>query len=155
MTEGINITVQNKLIMEKRDLNVYHHSTRSAYIISHSNSVPICMGNFEGGDFLLLSIVRGPGRMEKDCWISFPSWCFFAVSTLNDGDIFHSGDRLLVRIPAGPPLWQIKLALPLDHKNSKTDNFVVFGDPEHKPDEGLEKIAFDTVKRFVEGAHRG
>ncbi len=32
--EVIEITVFNKLTAEKRDLNVYHHSTRSAYMIS-------------------------------------------------------------------------------------------------------------------------
>lgn len=32
----IEITVINKLNAEKRDMNVHHHSNRSAYIISHN-----------------------------------------------------------------------------------------------------------------------
>jgi hypothetical protein len=47
MPEGIDITVRNKLVTEKRDLNIYHHSKRSAYMISHCNSITIPLGTIE------------------------------------------------------------------------------------------------------------
>ena len=112
MPKGIDITVRNKLITEKRDLNVYHHSNRSAYMISHGNSITIPLGTVEDGDYLHLSIVSGPGSLEKDCWIDMPSWCDFTVSGLGNGDLTHSGDRMLLTIPPGPPVWQLKITRP-------------------------------------------
>ncbi|NIN22136.1 MAG: hypothetical protein GTO45_28610, partial [Candidatus Aminicenantes bacterium] len=47
MPEGIDMTVRNNLATEKRDLNVYHHATRSAYMISHNNSITIPLGTIE------------------------------------------------------------------------------------------------------------
>jgi hypothetical protein len=47
MPEEISITARNKLITEKLDQNVCHHSKRSAYIISHGNSITIPLGTIE------------------------------------------------------------------------------------------------------------
>ena len=63
MPEGIDITVRNKLITEKRDLNIYHHFDRSAYMISHGRSITIRLGTVQDGDYLHLSIVTGPGSL--------------------------------------------------------------------------------------------
>jgi hypothetical protein len=109
MPEGIDITVQNKLVTEKRDLNVYHRSTRSAYMISYNNSITIPLGTNEDGDYLHISIVSGPGSTEKDCWLDIPSWCDFTVSGLGNGDLTHSNKRTLLKIPPGPPVWQLKI----------------------------------------------
>ena len=89
MPEGINMTVRNKLITEKRDLNIYHHSDRSAYMISYSNSITIPLEKVENSDYLHISIVSGPGNIEKDCWLDIPSWCDFSVSGLGNGDLLY------------------------------------------------------------------
>nr|NIM12175.1 hypothetical protein [Candidatus Aminicenantes bacterium]NIN18168.1 hypothetical protein [Candidatus Aminicenantes bacterium]NIN42067.1 hypothetical protein [Candidatus Aminicenantes bacterium]NIN84820.1 hypothetical protein [Candidatus Aminicenantes bacterium]NIO80995.1 hypothetical protein [Candidatus Aminicenantes bacterium] len=41
MTKEINITIENKLVMEKRDMNIYHHATRSAHMISFDSSITL------------------------------------------------------------------------------------------------------------------
>ena len=134
MPEGIHITVRNKLVIEKRDLNVYHHSKRSAYMISHDNSITIPLGTVEYGDYLHLSIVSGPGSMEKDCWINIPSWCDFTVSSMGNGDLTHSGDRTLLRIPPGPPVWQLKITRSSGQNNPPIEDYISIGDNEHEPD---------------------
>jgi hypothetical protein len=44
MPKGIEITVRNRLVAEKRDLNVYHRATNSAYMISHGNAFTLPTG---------------------------------------------------------------------------------------------------------------
>jgi hypothetical protein len=134
MPEGIEMTVQNKLVTEKRALNVYHHSTRSAYMISHGNSITIPLGTVEDGDYLYLSTVSGPGSMEKNCWIEIPSWCDFTVSGLGNGDLTHSGYRTLLKIPPGPPVWQLKIIQPSGHMNAPIEDYIIIGDSKHKQD---------------------
>ena len=134
MPEKIEITVQNKLITEKRDLNIYHHSDRCAYMISHGRSITISLGTVQDRDYLHLSIVSGPGSMEKDCWINLPSWCDFTISGLGNGDLIHSGDRTLLKISPGPPVWQLKIMPPSGHMNAPIEDYIIIGDKEHKPD---------------------
>jgi len=126
--EGINMTVRNKLITEKRDLNVYHHSRKSAYMISHGNSITIPLGTVENEDYLHLSIVSGPGSMGKDYWINLPSWCDFTVSGLGNGDLTHSGNRTLLKIPPGPPVWQLKITRPGALLNVQTPGHITICD---------------------------
>jgi hypothetical protein len=130
MPEGIDITVQNKLITEKRDLNIYHHADRSAYMISHGNSITISLGTVEDGDYLHFSIVSGPGSMGKDYLINLPSWCDFTVSGLGNGDLTHSGARILLKIPQGPPVWQLKITRPGGLPNVQTPVHITIGDNE-------------------------
>ena len=139
MVKGINITVLNKIITEKRDLNVYHHSKRSAYIISHGNSITIPLGTIEDGDYLHLSIVSGPGRLENDCWLDIPSWCDLTVSSLGNGDLIHSGDRTLLRIPPGPPVWQLKITRSSGYVHPPIEDYITIGNGEYKTDEGMKK----------------
>lgn len=135
MSDEINIKIQNKLVTEQRDLNAYHHSKRSAYMISHGNSITIPLGTFEDGDYLHLSIVSGPGSLEKDCRINIPSWCDFTISGLGNGGITHSGNRTSLRIPPGPPLWQLKITRSSGQINPPIEDYISIGDNEHKLDE--------------------
>ncbi|UCH94230.1 MAG: hypothetical protein JSV88_28715 [Candidatus Aminicenantes bacterium] len=130
MSESIEITVRNQLVTEKRDLNVYHHSNRSAYMISYSNSITIPLGTSEDGDYLHLSIVSGPGNMEKDCWLDTPSWCDFTISSIGNGDLTHSGDRMLLKIPPGPPVWQFKITRPIGSLTIQLPDHVTIRDSE-------------------------
>ena len=63
MAKEINITIENKLVMEKRDMNVYHHSTRSAHMISFDSSITLPLRSVMGDDYLHISIVTGPGNL--------------------------------------------------------------------------------------------
>jgi hypothetical protein len=128
MPEGISLKIQNNLSAEKRDLNVYHHATRSAYIISHGNTVSIPLRATGNSDYLHISVVSGPGRLEKECFVNIPSWCDFTVSSLGLGDISHSGDRILVKIPPGHPVWHLKITRPPNGTHIPAEDFISIGD---------------------------
>jgi hypothetical protein len=116
MPEEIEITVENKLITEKRDLNVYHHSTQSAHIISHNSSITLPLGTNGDNDYLHISVVKGPGYLEKNCLINVPSWAdfeFTSKESVTAISITHSHDpdgaRTVLKIPPGPPAWELKI----------------------------------------------
>lgn len=134
MQKEVEITVQNKLVTEKRDMNIYHHSTRSANMISHKSSVTLPLRAVEEGDYLHISVVSGPGRLRKVCVINIPSWADFEFSSIENGSVMRSGNRVLLRIPPGPPVWQLKITRPSDPINGQIKDFIVIGDSENKND---------------------
>jgi hypothetical protein len=109
MAKEINITVENKLVMEKRDMNVYHHSTRSAHMISHNSIITLPLRPVIEDDYLHVSIVSGPGHLENNSVVSLPSWMDFEFSPGGNVTVIHSGDRTILKIPPGPPVWQLKM----------------------------------------------
>jgi len=126
----IEITVINKLTAEKRDLNVYHHSNRSAYMISHNSSITLPLKSSAEGDYLHLSIVSGPGNLEKDCLIDIPSWADFKYFSQGNLTVTHAGDgnRTFLEIPPGPPLWQLKITRANNLLNAPPSDQVTIGD---------------------------
>ncbi|MCK5056625.1 MAG: hypothetical protein KAT34_08220 [Candidatus Aminicenantes bacterium] len=131
--EKFEITVQNRLVAEKRDVNVYHHSARSANMISHSSSITLALRTVEEDDYLHLSVVSGPGRLRKACVIDLPSWADFEFSSVENGAIIHSGNRTLLKIPPGPPKWQLKITRPSDFVNAPTEDYLIIGNSENVP----------------------
>jgi hypothetical protein len=134
MTENLDIavTVENKLISEKRDINVYHHSTRSAHIISHNSSITLPLRTDGEDDYLHISVVSGPGNLWKDCMIGLPSWANFEFASEGKLTLTHSSDakRTLLKIPPGPPTWQLKMTRPngCKKKESEEENVIVGND---------------------------
>jgi len=139
MQEEIEITVENKLVTEKRDLNVYHHSTQSAHIISHNSSITLPLGTNLEKDYLHISVVKGPGYLEDNCLINLPSWAdfdFTSKESVTGISITHSheqsGGRIIVKIPPGPPSWELKITRPtrLDSNAQFMEkrDYVVIGD---------------------------
>jgi hypothetical protein len=116
MAKEIDITIENKLITEKRDINVFHHSTRSAHIISHQSSITLPLRSAGDGedDYLLISVVKGPGYLWMDCVINLPSWANFDFSLEGKLNVTHSTDagRTVLKIPPGPPTWELKITRP-------------------------------------------
>jgi len=115
MSEETDIIVENQFIMEKRDINIYHHSTGSAHIISQNSSIALPLREVGQGDYLHISVVIGPGDLEYDCWVDLPSRLDFQFSSTRNITTFvftHHGDRSLLKIPPGPPTWQLKLTRP-------------------------------------------
>ncbi|UCH92779.1 MAG: hypothetical protein JSV88_21120 [Candidatus Aminicenantes bacterium] len=135
MPEKLDIIVENKLIKEKRDINVYHQSTRSAHIISRSSSITLPLKTVEEDDYLYISIVRGPGNLWKDCVINIPSWADFEFSLEGKAAITHTGNRTLLKIPPGPPTWQLKMTRPKDFGMAQTSDHVIIGDKDKEPGE--------------------
>lgn len=139
MREEIEITVENKLITEKRDLNVYHHSTRSAHIISHNSSIILPLKTDEEDDYLHISVVKGPGGLGNDCLINLPSWVdfqFISQEGVTGITLAHSHDcsvdTILLKIPPGPPAWDLKITKPISvssgSQSALTGNKVTIGD---------------------------
>ncbi|MCP5107906.1 MAG: hypothetical protein GY950_31245 [bacterium] len=128
MPEQIDITVENKLEKEKRGLNVYHHSSRGAHLISYNSSVTLPLRSIEAEDYLHISVVRGPGDLRKNCLIDLPSWADFEFSSEGKVTLNHSGDRTLLKIPPGPATWQLKLTLPCTAPETREDKVIVAND---------------------------
>lgn len=113
MTGTENITVENKLILEKRAISLYHHASRGAHLISHNGSVMIPLKPDAEEDYLHISAITGPGRLKNDSLLDIPPGLDFEFS--NDGKVViaYKGGRVLIKIPAGPPVWQLKLTRPM------------------------------------------
>lgn len=131
MTEKIEINVENKLITEKRDMNVYSHSTRSAHLISYGSSIPLPLEPDVDDDYIHISPVSGPGRLGLTSVVDLPSWVNFEFSSEGKLTVIRSGDRTLLKIPPGLPLWQLKMTRSissLKHRFSvRKDRVIVSG----------------------------
>ena len=128
MTKQINITIENKLVLEERDMNVYHHSTRSAHMISYNSSVTLPLRPTFEDDYLHVSIVSGPGHLEGKCVVNIPSWVDFEFSSRGDVTVAHFGDRTLLKVPPGPPTWQLRMTRSLSSLINKAADHVIIGD---------------------------
>lgn len=124
----IKITVKNKFSLEKRDLNVYHHSSRSAHMISHDSSVTLPLKPFMENDYLHISVVSGPGSLKYMSVVDLPSWADFECYSERAIIVTHSGDRTLVRIPGGAPPWQLRMTRPSTAAVKGQANRVTVGD---------------------------
>ncbi|MCP5047364.1 MAG: hypothetical protein GY940_09355 [bacterium] len=109
MKKQINITIENSLIKEKRDMNVYHHSTRSAHMICHNSSVTLPLRPLMEEDYLFITIVSGPGQLKNKSVVNLPSCIDFEFLTECKLAVIHSEDRTLLKIPPGLPEWKLKL----------------------------------------------
>jgi hypothetical protein len=133
MPEEININIQNNLVKEKRDITIYHHSTSSAHIISHSSSITLPLKHVEEEDYMTISIVRGPGNLWRNCLINVPSWLDFELFSEGDVTLTHSGEgqRTLLRIPPLTSRWELKITRAnglLSMMGSLTGDYVTIGE---------------------------
>ena len=128
MTKEININIENRLVMEKRDINVYHYSTRSAHLISFDSSITLPLRPAIEDDYLHISIVNGPGHLERKYVLNIPSWADFEFSSRGDVTVVHSGYRTLVKIPPGLPMWQLRLTRSLSFHIGWFPDRVTIGD---------------------------
>lgn len=128
MEKEISITVENKLVMEKRDMNVYHHSTRSAHLISHNNSITLKLRPSLEDDYVHISIVCGPGHLTYKSILNLPSWADFELHSEGSLMAAHSGERTVLKIPPGPSTWQLKMKRPIDFFIGRLADRVTIGD---------------------------
>jgi hypothetical protein len=132
MTKQTNITIENKFVLEERDMNVYHHSTRSAHMISPGSSITIPLKSVIEDDYLHISIVSGPGCLEGSCMVNLPSRVDFELSSAGDAATTHSGDRTLVKIPPGLPKWQLRITHSLSSLINQPSDRVTIGDDQQE-----------------------
>ena len=103
------ITVENRLKEGRRDLNVFHHGSRGSHLIGHDSSVSFRLRSSGEGDYLHISVVRGPGFLWRESVISLPWWADFDFAAEGKIGVNHSLEtgRVLVKIPPGPPTWEL------------------------------------------------
>jgi hypothetical protein len=112
MTEGFYMTIENKLVKERRDINVYHHATRSAHIISFNSTIILPLRAIPQEDYLHVSVLSGPGYLNGDCLINLPSWVDFDFTSGRNVTLSHLGARTILKIPRGLPTWELKMIRP-------------------------------------------
>jgi hypothetical protein len=137
ITKQVEITIRNKLAKDRRDVNVYHHSNRSSHIISYNSSITRTIKSLKENDYLHISVVSGPGHLKNCCILDLPSFVDFKFSLTGEEVILvHSGERLLLRIPPGPPVWQLKMIIPKHFSivDSLNGDYVTIGDADQWPD---------------------
>ena len=128
MTKQIKITIENKLVQEERDMNVYHHSTRSAHMISYDSSVTLPLGPAAANDYLHVSIVNGPGHLQRKCVVNLPLWLDFEFSSRGDVTVTRSGERTFVQVPPGPPTWQLRMTRSFSSLAGKAEDRIIIGE---------------------------
>ncbi len=124
--KDIMIKIENKLVIEKRDMTVYHHGTRSAHMISYNSSITLPLKSTESHDYLYFSIVSGPGSMEHCSVVDLPSWLNFEFLTEGKLLVQHSDGRTLLRIPPGLPGWQLKLTRSTSGSEKSSDGVYIY-----------------------------
>lgn len=128
MVKEIIVTIENKLEIEKRDMNVYHHSTRSAHMISYNSSIMLPLRSVIEDDYLHISVVSGPGPLEGKCMVNLPPWMDFEFSPGGEVAVTHTGNRTLLRIPPGPPVWQLKMTRQPSTIVRQSSDYIIVGD---------------------------
>jgi len=111
MINKTHIQFCNNLIIEKRDMNVYHHNDKSIHLISHGNSIKIPLQSTNQKDYIHLSVAVGPGYMERENIVDLPSWLNYEFLSEGRFAAYRSDHRTLLKIPAGLPEWKLKLTL--------------------------------------------
>ena len=102
----------NKLETGRRAINAYHHASRGAHLISYKGSVDFELAPGDEGDYLHISITRGPGRLSNISNLDMPYHLDFQFTGESSVTMLHQGDRVNLQIPPGLPLWQLKIMLP-------------------------------------------
>lgn len=110
MLKEIKLIIENKLVLEKRDLNVYCHAARSSHIISFNSSITLPLKSYEENDYLYLSPISGPGDTKNGCTVSLPFWIDFEFYNLSTNiTLSRLQNILLLHLPPGFSGWELKL----------------------------------------------
>jgi hypothetical protein len=115
MNKTIEIIIKNELRIEKREMNIYHHFARGSHLISHNSSISIDLYSVLYDDYLFISLVSGPGKLEHQHTVDLPSWINYELNSEGKLTARHIENRTLLIIPPGLPEWKIKLTRPVSH----------------------------------------
>jgi len=125
MERTIDIHFENKLLMGKRDLNIYHRKNRGTHLISYGSAVNIPLGTVNEEDYINLSVAVGPGYMERESVVELPSWINYEVLSEGRFAASHTGNRTCLKFPAGLPEWTLKLSLSVLCRESSEGRVVI------------------------------
>ena len=118
MNKDREIIIQNRLVADKRDINVYHRESGSAHMISYNSSVKLMLRPTEDEDFLHISLVSGPGDLKHTIFFYIPLWVDFEFLNISGITLNRFGERNLLKIPPGLSNWQLRLT----HTNYSNDS---------------------------------
>lgn len=110
--DEIRLTIWNKLLKDRRDINVYQHSIQSSHIVSSNSPLVLQMKPGNGEDFLHISVPMGPGHLKYSCELDLPSFLdieFKFSMTMGEITLRHFSERIKLVIPPGPSSWGVKL----------------------------------------------
>lgn len=97
-------------------------------MISPESSITLPLKLAVEDDYLHVSIVSGPGRLQGKCVANLPSWVDFEFSSRGDVTVVHFGDRILLKVPPGPPTWQLRMTRSLFFLLGKAADHVIIGE---------------------------
>jgi hypothetical protein len=97
-------------------------------MISYNSSVTLPLGPAAADDYLHVSIVNGPGHLERKCVVNLPSWIDFEFSSRGDVTVARSGERTLLKLPPGPPTWQLRMTRSSSSHKGKAPGRITIGE---------------------------
>ncbi len=128
MKKTINLHFENNLLIEKRNMNVYHGIDRATHFISHGSFVKIPLRTVDENDYINLSVAVGPGFMERSSFVDLPSWLNYEFRSEREFSAIQSGGRILLKTSAGLPEWKLKLTLPASPANPSENRVTISDD---------------------------
>ncbi len=142
ITKQVELIIRNKLVKDRRDVNVYHHINRSSHILSCNSSLTRSIRTVEEDDYLHISVVAGPGHLKDNCVLELPSFLDFRFTLSGEVVLIHAGERTLLKIPPGPPTWEIKMTVPgrSTLPGSLNENRITISDDGEWPEDKLRGI---------------
>ena len=120
------MTIENKLLLEKRSISVYHHGNRSVHLISHKCYLDIRLQSALEKDYLFITMICGPGNINKKNILDLPAWINYEIFSEGKFSAVHKNNRILLRIPAGLPEWKLKLTRPTSQAQPKVDQIIIY-----------------------------
>jgi len=122
MAKVFNISIINRMVKEKRYLNIYHHGTGSSHLISVKKEVTVPLNLKTKKDYFTISVVGAPHHMWQGCRVNLPSWLDFDFITTDSATLSHSsgGERIVIHVPPGLPNWQVKITRQKDSRPRNT-----------------------------------
>jgi hypothetical protein len=138
MAKKTDIIFENNLLIEKRDLNVYHRKSKGIHFISRGSTVMVPLQTANDDDFVYLSVAVGPGYMERQNIVDLPSCLNYEFQSEGKFAAIRTGDRTLLKIPAGLPEWKLKLTLSASNLRQSCDR-VIISDRQDVEQKGLKK----------------
>lgn len=110
--EPLEITIENNLVKEKRSINVFHQASIGSHLISHNGSIILPLHMEETGDYIHISITSGAGHLKNACLLDLPNGLDIEFSGNGKVFLLYKKRRVNIRIPPGPPSWQLKVTRP-------------------------------------------
>jgi hypothetical protein len=133
MPDILLIEIQNKLVNQKKSIDVYHHVTGITDTISYNHSITLPIKTFiskQKPDFIQITIKKEPGDSIEEIAVNLPSWAKYEFSPNNNIDItiIYLENRTLLKIPPCPPTWKLKIYRPDNSTFQSNDNVIIHDD---------------------------